>query len=509
MNRTKRSFYNVTIETIGHIAFLFISFLVRRIFIQYLGATYLGVDAMFTNILSILSLAELGLSASITFALYKPLAAEDEDSIKSLIKVFKKAYKAIGLFIFISGILLIPILSYIIEFPSSITNLYLVYILYLLETSIGYLFSYKRTILLADQKAFMNSIFKYGFGCTYTAAQILILIITKNFILYVLVRFIFTIIEGASLTWYVNRQYPYLKQKDVEPLKKPVIAEIKKNIKAMFMHKIGFVFVSASDNIIISIYDTLIGVALYSNYLLLIQAVKGIFSQLFYVLTPTVGNIGANNEIDNLRQSYHQSYFLCFWVNCFAATSLFCLLNPFITIWLGKDFLFSMDIVFILVLNVYLDGIRTVTVAFRDGLGLFYYDRYKPIAEAIIKLLISIILVRYLGILGVLIGTTISIIATSFWIEPLVLYKYGLKMPVKKYFLNYFMYIGVTLCSLFLTHYLVSLITGTGILRFFIKSIICIVTPNILVIFLFYKNKDFRGLSNKISDILLHKKVFK
>ena len=273
------------------------------------------------------------------------------------------------------------------------------------------------------------------------------------------------------------------------------------------MHKMGNVVVNSTDNILLSMFVSLDSVGLYSNYFFITNALNSVTTHVFNSLTASVGNLFATSDSKNAYRVFREVYFLDYFMYSFIAVSLLCLFNPFIELWVGKDYLFSFDIVCIIVVNFYITGMRKSVLTFREASGLFYKDRWKAVFEAIINLVASIILAIYFGTFGVFLGTFISSITVCVWVEPLVLYKYGFKVKLIEYFKLYFMYAIVTIACCALTYYLCSFITYGRWVSLFLKAGICLIIPNAINMLLFRNTMPYQYFKNLIKKIF--RKIFR
>lgn len=252
MTRTQASLKNLTAAFIGQGLGILISFIARRVFIECLDEQYLGINGLFSNILSVLSLAELGVGTAMTFALYKPLANGDIPVIKSLMRFYKRAYNGIGCGILALAVLFVPIYPMFMDEVPDIPHLTAIYLLYAANTGVSYFFTYKRTLIICDQKRYIATYYRYGFYFAMNIAQIIMLYATRDFLLFTAVQLVFTVLENIAVSMAADKMYPYLKEKDVLPLPAELFEDIKKNIRAMLMHKIGGIVVLSTDNILIS-----------------------------------------------------------------------------------------------------------------------------------------------------------------------------------------------------------------------------------------------------------------
>lgn len=490
MTRTKNSIKNITFSLVGQTSDIILSFVVRTIFVYYLGAEYLGVNGLFTNILSLLSLAELGIGSAITYSLYEPLANNNSKKIKGIMSVFKKAYISIAGFILLAGLLLLPFLHFFIKDMPDISNIRLIYIIFLLNSAVSYLFSYKRALIIADQKKYIDSIYHYTGRIILGIAQIAIIIITRNFILYLLLKLLEIVVVNILISRKVDKLYPLLKDDSPEEIQRSDLQTIIKNVKALFFHKMGGVVVSGTDNLLISKFVGLISVGIYSNYNLIISSINMFINILFQSITASVGNLGATGDNVRTKSTFEWIDFIGFWIISFSTVALLNLLNPFISLWIGNEYIFEMNIVILIVVKFYIMGIINSVLIFKEALGLFWYDRYKPIFESIINLVASIVLALYFGLPGILLGTIISTLLTATWIEPIVLFRYRFKTNVSSYFTNYFKRIFIVAFLCITTVNISNLFVDNSLVGFILRIIITVIVPNFLLIILFKGKKE-------------------
>ena len=393
-----------------------------------------------------------------------------------------------------------------------IKNINLIYFLFVLNTSVSYFFSYKRNLIIADQNRYIATVYRYGFYALLNISQIIYLLIRKDYIGFLVLQVITTLLENICISIQANKMYPYLKDKDKIQLEEKTKKEIIKNTKAMMMHKIGGVVVTSTDNILLSSFVSISSVGIYSNYYLIINALNLVFGQVYNSLSASIGNLCAVSKKDKQYDIFKKINFLTFWIYSFAAVCLLVLFNSFIEIWLGNEYLFSIDVVCILVINFYITGMRRTSITFKEATGLFEKDKYKAIFEAIINLAASIILAKYFGVFGVFLGTFISSIATCLWVEPYVLFKYGFERRVSEYFKDYAKKSLLTLFLTIVTFYICNLFSGNLYLVFVLKCFACLIVPN-LILFLIYRNTDeFRYFYDKLFVNVLNrfkKKIFK
>jgi len=502
MTRTINSLRNIKYTLAGRIVSLILSFVSRTVFINYLGVEYLGLNGLFTNVLSILSLAELGIGSAIAYSIYEPLARGEENRLKSLMQIYRKAYNAIGVWMFASGVLLMPFIDFFIKDMPDIREISIIYILFVINSSITYFISYKRALIIADQNKYIDSLYLYGSQILLNVVQIITLILYKNYVLFLLLKVIATVLENVLISIKADKMYPYLKDTKVEKLDREDKSKIVKNIKAMFLHRVGGIVVMGTDNLLISKFVGISYVGIYSNYLLIVNTLNMLIDILFQSVTASIGNLGVTSDKKRINDIFDSIDFIGYWVYCFTSITFFILINPFISIWLGNEFLFSPLIVLMITINLYIQGLRKSVLTFRDALGLFWYDRYKPIIESAINLIASIYFAINLGVLGILLGTVVSTLTTATWIEPYVLYKNGLKNPVIDYFKKYIKRFILTILIGGVTWFFCSLVLENPLPGFLIKMIICTIIPNVILIVIYHRTSEFKFVLQKAKYFL-------
>lgn len=493
LSRLDNSVRNIKAGTLGLILSYISGFIARKVFVMFLSLEYLGLSGLFSNVLTMLSLAELGFGAAISYSLYKPLAFGETYTIQALMKLFKKAYRIIGVLVLLLGFAFTPFLHVLMKEVPDIPHLYIIYWLFVINSGSSYFLGYKRAVVVADQKSYINSVYMYGFQILKHALQIVVLILSRNYILFLVILLACTIGENLAITKRVNALYPYLKEKTDASLTRDEKGKIRRNIFALTFHKIGGVLVSGTDNIILVRFVSLASAGLYSNYILLQGSVGGIVGLIYSSITASIGNLSAERGTEGSKALFDELNFISAWVYGFTALCLYFLCNPFISLWLGRAYLFPKSVVFVIVLNYYLTGMRRPVLAFKDSLGLFWYDRHKSLLQAGINLVVSIVLARQYGVIGVLVGSSVSTLATCFWIEPYVVFRFGFDKPLAQYFFQYLGYTGVTLLAGLATFASLSLITlSNTILRFTVSFLAVIVIPNLVYLLCFHRLSLFK-----------------
>lgn len=501
-SRTVYSAKNTTVAMTLQAISILMGYLTRVVLIRTISSEYVGINGLFTNTLYALSLSELGIGNAIAYALYKSIAEKDIEKQKTLMKVCQKIYIIVAGILLAGGVIVLPFMDILIKEQRNIEHLTIIYLMYLLISVFSYLLVYKKTLIDAHQMGYISTLYHTFFLLVQYIGQIVVLLLTRNFILYVAVMLICGGLKNYFTSLKAERMYPYLKEKNVQELPKKEKKVIYHNIRAMLMHKTGDVLVNNTDNLLLSSIVGLVSVSKYSNYFLVIGSVRQVLNQMFQGITASVGNLGVEEGKEKIRRIFDASFFIGQWIFGLVSICLYELLDFLIVFSFGEQYVFSKDVTFILCLNFYLTGMRQAILVFRDSMGLFWYDRYKFLAEAFVNLSVSIILGKYIGTVGIFLGTTVSILTTSLWIEPYILYKYRLKVSSKYYFLRYALYASVTLLLWAGEDFLCRQLTG-GLWKICIsRLVICFIFTNVVYLLLYYRTKEFKLLVEKARNIL-------
>ncbi|QNG58485.1 hypothetical protein H4O14_11530 [Bacillus sp. PAMC26568] len=499
--RVKNSLINITAGIGSQIIITLLSFISRTVFITYLGVEYLGINGLFTNIIGMLSLAEAGIGSAIIYSLYKPVAENDKTKITILMNYYKKAYTVIAIIIFALGISIVPFLDYIVK-DSDVQYIHLIFMIFLLNTIASYLFSHKISFLNVCQKGYLVTGIYTLSSIMTTLFRLGILILSQNFILYLLIEVFITIITALFFSLVVDKKYPYLKMKMTSKLDEETKSTINKNIKALLLHRIGGYSVFGTDNIIIAAFVSVSAVGLFSNYYMLINICRTFIGQFFDNITHSLGNLIAIGSKEKIYNIFKVTELCNFWIYSFFTIFLFNMIEPFIDLWIGSQFIMSKSVLIILMINFFVSGMRRSISLVKTTSGIFYKDRYAPFVEALVNLVSSIILVQFYGIVGVFIGTLISTIVVPFWIAPYLVYKQVFNKPVLHYFINYVYLVFLGLGTCLLTNFLCNLFTNVGIVQLVLRAAICLLIPNLIFICVFYRSKEFKYLYRILKDFL-------
>lgn len=501
-SRTENSIINSAMSIVTQVLTVVLNFAVKTVFIKMLNDEYLGVNGLFTNIITMLSLADLGIGIAIPYSLYKPLANKDEHKINVLMNFYKKVYTIIGIAVLLIGLSLTPFLGLIIkDIPKNVPHLSLIYILFVIHSASSYFFVYKKFLIDSDQKGYITSRIIFTFSTLLSIIQIILLVTTKNYILFLLSSIILVIIQNIYISSKANKLYPFIKNKTDEKLEKEDMEGIKKNVSSLFIYKVGTVIMNGTDNIIISKFIGLIIVGFYSNYVLIINSITTVLNQIFNAITSSIGNLVVTTNKKRSKEVYDNLNFANFWLYALFGVCIIVLINPFINVWIGKKYVMGFSIVFLLVLNFYVLGMQSVTNSFRNAYGLFWIAKYRPIIMVIINIVISVVLVQFIGIEGVLIGTLISRLVTTAWLDPYIVHKYGFEISPKSYYIDYLKYLVIFIAISIILNYFVSMIAINNIFILILIAILVVIIVNVILVLLFFKTSEFNYFYDKIKKI--------
>lgn len=489
-SRTEYSMINTSIAFVAQILAIFMGFITRVVFTHTLSIGYVGINGLFTDILNILSLSELGAGTAITYALYGPIARRDIRKQKILMRIFRSFYRITALVVLAAGLCLIPFLHVLIKERPDVDHLVLIYLLYLLNSVVSYLVIYKRTLVDAHQMNYITVLYHHGFLILQDVLQIIILCTTGNFLLFLLVAVICTITGNMLMSRRAERMFPYLKEPCKERLPLEEGNGLLRNVRAMLMHKVGSVVINNTDNLILSGFVGVVSAGIYSNYFLIIGSIRQVLDQAFQGVAASVGNLGVTEDGEKSNQIFRQLFFVCQWMYGLAGICLLELLNPFIELAFGKQYLFKSEIVIILCVNFFLTGTRKAVLIFKESMGLFWYDRYKAVLEAGLNLVLSLLLVQKAGVAGVFLGTLLSMLLTSVWVEPYILYRHQFEKSAVSFFAAYAGMVGIMAGIWGITHCICHLCQWPVFWNLLFRLAVCLVLPNTLLWLIYGKCRE-------------------
>lgn len=493
LTRTKAATINSVVASTAQVLQLIMQFISRSIFINVLGAEFLGLNGLFLNLLGYLNFAELGLGAAITFSLFDPLVNDDRRQIAAIMNLFKKWYRYIALFVLAGGLILTPFLPHLINGGVSHLdiNVYIAFLLALSNTVISYLLTYKRTLLLADQKGYINTLNTVGYNIVGQLLQIATLYVFKNFYLFLIIQATIMFMSNYHVSRVVDKLYPYLQEYRQEKVSSKVIGYMKKNISGMLSAKMGGIIVNGTDNLLLSYYIGLTSVAMYANYTMIITGLTQVMGQLISAVTSSIGNLGASKEsLKKKEEVFYKYFYISSLLSILVAVGFSAFSSTFVTLWLGNKMVYSFMPLLIISLNFVFQSLRQSIINYTNAYGLYWYARWKPIFESLVNLIVSWTLVKYtdLGISGVLIGTITSNLLVNVLWESWIVLRYGLKTKIRQFLFLYLSYIISSAVVIFITVYTVQLFSGQN---FFTGVLIALIAEIIAFIVFWIMNKIF------------------
>ena len=488
---------NMVFGMINKIVAIICPFIVRTIFIIYLGVEYLGLNSLFSSILMVLSLTESGFSSAIVFSMYKPIAENDIDTINALLSFYKKVYRYVGIAILLIGLSLVNFLPYLIkgEYPSDV-NIKVVFLVYLFNTVISYfLFAYRSSLITAYQREDLISKVNIAVSIIMYLCQIFALMFCENYYVYVIVMPLFTIINNIKTLMVTKKMFP-----NYEPhghISRSQRNDIVEKVGGLLISKVCQVSRNSLDSIFISMFLGLATTAIYNNYYYVMNSVITLMSVIITSITAGVGNSVTMDTVEKNYNDMNKMNFIYLWIAGWCTICMFCLYQPFMKIWVGEELMFPIEVVGLICLYFYVLKMGDIRSVYVQATGLWWHNRYRSMAEAATNLFLNYFLGKYFGINGIIIATVISLLVINFGYGSQIIYKFYFKeQSVKKYYIQNLVYFSCMLINLSITYYVCSSVKFDGVVGLITKMLICTVLPNI-VFYIMYKKTPVYGESTQ------------
>ncbi|MCL2184481.1 MAG: hypothetical protein FWB86_01315 [Treponema sp.] len=509
-SRTTKTIFNTLTGTTGHAVSLLLGFVGRMVFLQYLAVELLGINSLFTSIIAVFSLAELGFSTAISYALYRPLSENNERKISALMQYYKKIYSIIGFVVLFLGIIILPFLQYFInnfeQINISLNDLRIYFIIFLISTVSTYFFAYKRTLIISDQKRFIVNIINIIISIINKITQILIIIFLQNFFLFLAINVIFIYLENIAINIIVDKRYKYLKIYKKEKLNSDEKKTLYVNILALFFTKTSSVFTTGIISIIISKFIGLKEVGLYSNYFLLTSAITTLIVKFNESATASVGNFAVTENIESQKELFKKIlYFNSFFAIVFFV-GLSILFNDFIEIWLGKEMILDRWLPLFMAINIFIWIIRNTLGIFFNAYGLYKYYYYRCFFEIIIFLGLALPGAIIFGISGVIGSQIIAIIIIQLPFEIFIISKYALQEKIKFIYNHLFKYLFITLICFCISYFVYFFLLPSGLIGFILKILFILLVVTSVYYITTYKTEEFKYYCNLFKNILIRSK---
>ena len=493
LEKTKNARRNILFGILNKVITMFLPFVVRSVIIYALSAEYLGLNSLFSSILQVLNLTELGFSSAIVYSMYKPIAENDDETICALLNFYRKIYFIIGCVVLSLGLLLLPFLDKLIngDVPDNI-NIYILYLCYLVNTVLSYMmFAYRSSLLNAHQRTdIISNINTITLGSMYFL-QIIVLIATKNYYTYVLMMPAFTILNNLIVAAVSRKYYPQYECKG--KLDSTLISGIKKQTAGLMVNKICAVSRNSLDNIFVSTFLGLAATAMYGNYYYIMNAIIAILMVVSNGLLAGVGNSIVTEPPEKNYSDLNKINFVYMWFAGWCTICLICLYQPFMKLWVGEKLMFPNVVAIAFGIYFYALEMGVVRGVYSDAAGLWWENRYRAIVETIANLILNYILVKCFGILGIIVATLISLLVINFGFGSQIVFKYYFKnKKLHEYFIYQMYYAFVTLVLGGATYYIVNSIKTDGVVGLALKFLICCCVPNILYVLAYHKTNEYK-----------------
>lgn len=507
LDRIKNTKRGIIFGSFNRFVGLLLPFIIQTITIRKLGMDYVGIKGLFSSILTVFSVAELGFGSAIVYAMYKPIAEDDIDTICALMGLYRKIYRLIGLIILVLGLAITPFLHTFIHgtYPEEI-SIEIVFLLYLANTVLSYwLFAYKASLLSAYQRTDVSSLINTITQIACSVAQILVLLIFRNFYLFLIASIIATVLNNIMVSVTVDRMYPELKCRGT--VGQSLLADIKKKVSGLLIGKISSVTRNSFDSIFMSAFLGLIQAAIYSNYYFVITALNGFTAVIFSSL---LGGIGNSIVLNSKEKNYHDMMLLnnlYLVMSGLMASLMLCLYQPFMQLWAGENYLFPVYVMMMFPLYFYITKMGDIRCVYTEGAGLYWEDRWRNILEAVGNIILNYILGKLWGAFGIIIATLIVLFFFGFLGGTKVTFKYYFKQGRRKYLLNEAVLLlaavfagglGYIICD--------KLVQQVTIFALLLRGLICTILFVAVYWLLFHRTKDYRETKNMIEYILQKEK---
>lgn len=508
-SRTKNTLLNIIFGFGYQFIALVLSFVSRTVFIHVFSVDFLGINGLFSDILQMLTLADLGFNTAMTYSFYKPLAENDKNKVASLINFYKKVYRVIAISVAIIGLALTPFVELIINVEDEIPMLHIYYLFSLAEVIVSYLFIYKTTLLIADQKNYYIVRISIVINILKTIFQIISILSFRSYVIYLVVSLFFSFINNYICSKRAEKEYPYLTSGTNE-LTNNERKNIFKNLNSIFLYKLSGILLNATDNIFISVLVNTVSVGYYSNYLMVNSKLMAFLSTGFGAVTASLGNMIVKEKEEKRYEVFQTLQSVSFILCGIVVSSYLILINDFIGIWLGTEFTFDLLTVTAIALNLYFGCVLQPIWSYREATGLYIKTKYIMLIAATLNILLSLIMGINWGIKGILLASIVSRLLTYIWYEPYLLFKKYLKKSVKKYFFNLALNVLLVMVIAIVNAMIFDYVEVDGWINLILKSIIVIGVTTIEFVLLYGKTEGCKLLINKmkyyIKNIILNKR---
>ena len=489
MGRTDKSIRNFKFALIAQLVTIALNFVTRTCLVRILGIEAVALNGLFTQVISAISLTEMGVGTAIVYNLYKPLAEGDQEKVSQLMSLFRTAYMIIAAATMLIGIILIPWLPYMVtDVSSDISYIRIVYLMFIFQSAVSYLFSYKITLLQADQNGYIYTRIHTTFRLVGTLLILTVLFVSKKYLVFLGANILLNIVTDAYASTVAQKKYPYISKRAKLP--KEERGHIFDNIRNLFIMQFAGRVVDSTDNILISSLISTILVGLYSNYMVVIGVFKQLSDRIMSAAAPSMGNLFVTDDTDGKEKNLYRLTFIFYIFASIAAVGTYACIQPFICLWLGKDYLMDMPVVFVLCLLYFVAIIFEPLKQAMFLTGYFVIGRNISFASAMINLIVSVVLGRQIGIVGIFIGTmctyVIEIVTKTYY-----LFNLYLKRSPREYITLWVKMILVFLAELWLIHIIHGRLVLPDLASFLVMGMIAVLITVAAVSIVFFRTEYY------------------
>ena len=485
MGRTEKSIRNLKFALLAQIVTIALSFLTRTCLVRFLGIEALALNGLFTQVITAISLAEMGTGTAIVYNLYKPLAEGDHEKVSQLMNLFRAAYWVIAAATIVIGIVLLPWLPYLItDVTRDISYIRIVYLMFVFQSAVSYLFSYKIALMQADQNGYIYTRTYTVFKLVGTVPVLIAMVISKNYLVYLGANILLSVVTNAYASGIAQKKYPYIDKRAKLP--KEEKRQIFSNIRNLFIMQFAGRVVDSTDNILISSMISTILVGLYSNYMVVIGVFKQLSDKLMVAASASMGNLFVTDDTDSKEKNPYRLTFIFYIFASVACVGTYSCVQPFIQLWLGGEYLLELPVVLVL---CFLYFVAIVYEPLKNAMyltGFFSIGRNISFSSAMTNLVVSVILGRKIGLIGIFIGTmttyVIEIVAKTYY-----LFKQYLKRSAKYYIVLWVKMTLVFLAELWVVHTIGSRLVLPALPAFLVMGVLSVLITVIAVTLVFFR----------------------
>lgn len=501
-SRVSNATRNIIFGVILNLYQIFVPFIIRTAMIYLVGMQYLGLNGLFASVLSVLNLAELGVSTAMIYSMYKPVAVNDKTTLCALLKLYKTYYRIIGTVIGVIGLCLMPFISKLIngDVPADI-NIYILYLMHLSATVLSYwVFAYKRSLLEAYQRTDLIDKTTMATNTVQYLLQLLVVFLTRNYYVYVLVMLAGQVLTNVVTAIVATKKYPDIHPEgEIDEMEK---GRINQRIKDIFTAKFGGIIYGSADTIVISMFLGLTSLAVYDNYMYILNSIAGFIAIVFTSVTAGVGNSLVLETKEKNYEDFNTFHFIIFWISGICSACFLCLYEPFMEIWAGSQYSMGITYVIFLVLYFYFTQFNDLLHLYKNASGIWNEDKFRPLITSIVNLVLNIILVNIWGLIGIIISTWLSIAIVGMpWLISNIFNHVFVDFSLKNYLKKMFKYFISTVVVCAISYVLSSLISASNYIIIAVSLIICLIVSNSIFFFLYRKTEEFDHMIDLLNAI--------